>query len=122
ADDSLLDDDLGVFERLLDVAAVLVKVEGDVVGPLRVDCGGAGGDRLLRIGDGGQNVVLHFDKIGRVACDVAVGSNDNGHGVASVVHAVLREEVMVRDAKSGQRSGAGDRAEVCNIGAGEDRY
>ena len=107
-----LHDDLGVAEGLVGVAAFLVEGEGDVVGPLGMHGGRARGDGLLGIGDGGQCFVIDFDEVGGVARDVAVGGDHHGDGMADVVDAILRQQMMMRHAQSGQRGGAGYGAQM----------
>ena len=96
------------------------KVNGDVVGPFGVDGGSAGRERLFRIGDGGQGFVFHFDQVGRVGGDIAVGGDHDGDGMAGEVDAVLREEMMLRDAEAGQGSGTRHFAEMLHVSARED--
>ena len=52
AGDALLEDDVGFGEGFVDVAALLVEGEGDVVGPFGMHGGRAGGEGLFGIGDG----------------------------------------------------------------------
>ena len=94
AGDALLDDDFGFGEGLLGIAAFLVVSEGDVVGPLGMDGGRAGGERFFGIGDGGERFVIHFDQVERVGGDVAVGGDDDGDRVADEIDAVLGQNGM----------------------------
>ena len=68
--------------------------------------------RLFGIGDGGENIVIDFHEIGGVAREVAIGGDDDGHGMAHEIDAVGRQNVMVRHAQAGQRRAAGNRADV----------
>ena len=52
AGDALLDDDFGFGKGFVGVAALLVKVEGDVVGPFGMHGGRARRERFFGIGDG----------------------------------------------------------------------
>ena len=103
ADDALLHDHVGLGERLLRVAAFLVKRERDVVGPLRMHGGRARRERFLRIGHRGLRLVVDFDQLSAVARDVAVGGDHHGHRMPDEVDAVDRQDVMVRHAQSRQR-------------------
>jgi len=98
AGDALFDHDLGVAESLGSVAAFLVEGEGNVVGPFGMYGGGAGGEGLFGVGDGGQGLVIDLDEIGGVGRDVAVGGDDDGHGMSDEVDAVAGQQVVVRHA------------------------
>ena len=121
ADDALFHHDIGVAERLCDVAAILVIRERDVVGPLGMNGGSAGRERLLGVGDGAQRLVFDLDGIGGVAREIAVGGHYDGDRVAAEIDAILRQQVMVRHAQSGQGGAAGHGTQILDIGAGEDR-
>ncbi len=121
AGDALAHDDVGVAKRLFRVAALLVEGERDVIGPLGMHGRGARGDGLLGVGDGLEFLVVHFHKIRGVARDVAVCGHYHGYGMAHVVDPVLREEMMMRHAQSGEGRGAGHGAQMLHVFAGEDR-
>ena len=97
ADDALLDDDVGLCEGLVDVAAFLVEREGDIIRPLRMHRVRPGRERLFGIGNGVFDIVIDFDQIDAVARDVAIGRDDYGYGVTDEIHAVDRQHVMMRD-------------------------
>ena len=76
-------------KALVDVAAFLVKREGDVVGPLGMDGMGAGLPALFRIGDRMVRSRSRLRSVRRrVARDVTVGGDDDGHGVADEIDAI----------------------------------
>ena len=85
-DDALLDDDVGRFERRVHVAAADRPLETDVVGHVGVELRLSLGGRLLGVDDGRQRLVVDLDGFDRVAGDVAVGRDDDRHGVADVAH------------------------------------
>ena len=115
AGDALFDNDLGVAEGLCGVAAFLVEGEGDVVGPFGMYGRGAGGEGLFGVGDGGKGLVIDLDEVGGVGRDVAIGGDDDGHGMADVVDAVLGQQVVVGHAQAGEGRGAGHGAEGLDI-------
>ena len=100
-------DHVGVAECLVDVAALLVEGERDVVGPLGMHRRGAGRERLFGVGDGGQVFVIDFHQVGGVARDVAVRGDHDGHRMADVVDAVLRQQMMMRHAQPGSDAAHG---------------
>jgi hypothetical protein len=59
------------------------------------------GERLLRIGDGGQRFVIHFDEIDGIAGDVAVGGDHDGDRMTDEVGAIDGENVVVRTRRPG---------------------
>ena len=65
-DDPLLDDHVGGAEGGVRVAPFDVPLEADVVRNVRVELGLALLRRLLGVGDVGQGVVVHFDRVGGV--------------------------------------------------------
>ena len=121
AGDALLDDHFGFGERLVDVAAVLVVVECRVIGPFRMYGGGARREGFLWIGDRGQRLPFHFDRFGGVARDVAIGGNDHGNRMADEVHAIDRQDIVMRNTQAGQGSAARHGADFFGVFSGEDR-
>ena len=65
--------------------------------------------RRLRVDHGGQFLVLDRDRVGGVAREVAVGGDDDGHGLAHVAHLVGGDGVVVG---SGEGGADGHGAEV----------
>src|SRR5262249_41450957 len=120
AGDALLDDDFGFGKGFLGLAAFLVVGEGDVVGPLGMDRGGARGDGFFGIGDGGEGLPIDLDEIDAVGCDVAVGGDDYSDRVADEVDAILSEDGVVGDAKAREGGAAGDGTDRSDVGSGEN--
>ena len=67
-----------------------------------------------------SGLVIDLDEVGGVGRDVAIGGDDDGHGMADEVDAVLGQQVVVRHAEAGEGRGAGHGAEGLDIVAGED--
>src|SRR5205823_6206534 len=97
----------------------LVVIESDVIRPLGGDGRSAGRDRFFRIGDGLGRLVIDFDQVHRVGCNVPVGGDDYGDGVSDEVDAVLGQDGVVRHAQAGERGSAGDGADRFDVGSGE---
>ena len=122
-DDPLLDDDVGVGERLLDVPAAahrplvgLVRAERRVDEDLVLQ-------RLLDVDDDGQRLVLDLDVGGGVDDDVLVVADDERDGVADVADAVAGDRPALRglDLDAGRRPGHRQRREqVAHVVAGVD--
>ena len=120
ADDALLDHDVRFGERFVHVAAVLVIGERDVVRPLRMHGRRAFRERLLRIGDGGQNLVIHFNQIGSVAREVTVSRHNHGDRMADEVDAVGREDGMRRHPQVRHRNAARHGSHTFDVFASEN--
>ena len=122
-------DMVGLGEGVLDRAAVaLLEDEADIVGRLRPDRGGAGGQGIRGGGDRGKRLVIDLDQLGRVARQVMGPGDDESDIVADQPHPVLAER-QVRRGEHRRAVGlvarhrAGDAAEPgrLDIGMGIDR-
>ena len=83
--------------------------------------GRAGRQRFFRIGDRGQRLPIDLHQIGRVGGDVAVRRHHHGHRMAHEIHAIGRQNVMMRHAQAGQRRAARHRSDVFGVASGEHR-
>ena len=102
AGDALLHHYFGFFKCLFGIAAFLVIGEGNVVRPLGMHRGRAGRQSFFGIGHSGQRLVIHFDQIERVGCDVAVRGDDHGHRMSDEVDTILGQDGVRGHAQPGQ--------------------
>ncbi len=121
AGDALLDNHLGLGERLIDITVFLVVFVSRIVGPFRMHRWRIGRDRLFRIRHGGERLVFHFDQFGGVTSDVAIRGNDDRHGMANEVHAVGRQDMMRRNTQARKRRAARHQTDLFGVLAGEHR-
>ena len=105
--DALLDDDLGVPERGVDVAAGDRPVKGLVVGNVGVELGGARLECGLRVGDRWQRLVLDIDELERVVGLTRRFGHDDGHDVADIADGVARDGLVAGDLQAGIRQQPG---------------
>jgi hypothetical protein len=75
---TLLDDDVGLSERLLDIPMLVTGVQRDIVLQRRVELGRAFLHRLFRIDDRGQWLVLDLDGSSRVIGAIPFGCQHDG--------------------------------------------
>ena len=122
-------DVVGLGEGVLDrVPVALLEDEADIVGRLRPDRGGAGGQGIRGGGDRGKRLVTDLDQLGRVARPVMGPGDDESDIVADQPHPVLAER-QVRRGEHRRAVGlvarhrAGNAAEPrrLDIGMGIDR-
>jgi len=106
----LRDDDLGRVERLIGLAGVAGLPVPDVVGLLlavRADQRSVRLQRLDRVHDGGQRLVLDVDQRDGVGGDVAVGGDDGGDLLRLVDHTVHRQDHLLVAHQGGHPGEAG---------------
>ena len=84
--DGLADRYGGISERRVGVAAGGHPVERLVVGGVLMELGRDVAQRILRVDDGGQRLVVNLDQLQRVLGLVAVLRHHHGHSVAYVAH------------------------------------
>ena len=119
-DEAALHDDVRVRERRLDVAAqrpLVNLVRAEVVVHERGAL-----ERLLRVDDRGQRVVVDEHVLGGVDHRVAVAADDDGDRVADVLHRVLRQRPVDGrgDLDAGRHPGEREAGLEVEVGAGED--
>ncbi len=102
-DDPVLDHDVGVGERRVDVAAGNGPVERDVLRNAVVELRRACLRRALRIDDGRKRLVVDIDQIHGVLRLIPALGHDNGDAVADVADDVLCQDRIRTDAKIGVR-------------------
>ena len=73
-------------KRLLHVAEIPVVFDAHVVWPVVVDNGGALFERLLRVEDAGQLLVVDFDKLARLLGDILICGCDRRHSLMEIAH------------------------------------
>ena len=123
-DDPVADDDLGVRERLVDVAA-----PGDV--PVERLIARNVGVQLRRVVPGGrfwigyrrQRLVVDLDQVERVVGLIPILGDDRRDDVAGVADDVLRDHLVTGDLEVGvgQQPRAGHRLQLAlDVGAGVD--
>ena len=89
-----LDDDLGVRERRVDVAAGDRPVKRALFGTSSCSCGAPGLHGFLGIDDGRQRLVVDVDELERIVRLMRRLGDDDGDDVADVADGVLRERVI----------------------------
>ena len=116
------DDAVCVREGGVDVAAAGDRVGvGDVRLEIRVRERRAALHRFFRVGHGRQRIVVHVDRVDGVARDVRIAGDDDRDGVADEVHAVARQDRVLRRLEI--RNGGGARHQAArrvDVGAGQD--
>ena len=118
--DAFADDDIGGFKGRVGIAPFDVEGKGNVVVVLGVNFDGAVLERFLGVGDRVGRLVFDLDLVDGVLCHIAVTCDDRRDRVADVIHAVLRQDRMVRYAQRRHRAGAGNRADFLDVLAGID--
>ena len=121
-DNPFLDDDLGVPERRVDVAAGHHPVEGLVVRHISVQLRRTGSESQLRIGHRRQRFVLDLDEIERVVRLIDGLGHDDRDDVADVADRFGADGFVHRDlqVRVRQQPGARDRFERRDIPARVD--
>jgi hypothetical protein len=96
--DPELDDEVRRFEGLFALGDLTaLRVVGDVVAELLVEHGRILAGRLLRIDGRVERIGVDLDRLGRVACGVAIACDDDGDGLADVADLADREHGVLRD-------------------------
>ena len=98
----LPDDEVRLLERSVQIAVGQRPGESDVGAHVRVGQGRILRKRRLRIAHDRQRVVIHFDQIERVGCDVAVRGDDHGHRMSDEVDTILGQDGVRGHAQPGQ--------------------
>jgi hypothetical protein len=121
--DRVLDDDLGVGERLVDAVGLVGEDERDVRVELLVDLRRPVGQRRLGRDDRGKRVVRHLDRSRGVGRRVAVGRDHDRDGLARVAHAALRQRRAHRvHHVAGRVRGARHAGRELEVVARQDRH
>ena len=121
-DDALLDDEVGLRERRVDVAAADRPVERFVVRNIRMQLRRARFVRRHRIDDRGQRLVVDVDELERVVRLIRRFGDDDADDVADVADEVARAAAVCRhlQVRVGQQPRARHRLQRVNFRAGED--
>jgi hypothetical protein len=118
----VLDDDVGLRERVVDVVGLVREDERDVRVELLVDRRRPVGQRLLGRDHGRERAVGDLDHGRRVGGGVAVGGEHDRNRLARVAHAALRERRAHRVHHLAGRVGrARDAGRELQVVAGENR-
>src|SRR5262249_10296091 len=97
---SILDDDVGLGECLLDVAALDVDDHGDVALLVVVDERRAGLHRLIGVEDARQLLPVDLDEIERLFGGVAVDRGDGGDFLADVAYLADGEGILIGEERA----------------------
>ena len=105
-DDALLDDPVGVSKCRIHVAAGHRMRVGDVRLAIRMGFRRALLDRLFRIHDHRKRIVVHDDRVERVARDIRIRGDDDRDGVPDEVDPIAGKRGVLRRVRAGQLGSA----------------
>ena len=97
------DDVVGLLQRGLEVAPVELARPDEVRAGLVVEDAGVLVERMLRVDDDGERLVLDLDELGGVARELARARGDHGHGIPQVAHLAHGEGVVLDLGARGDR-------------------
>jgi len=113
---------VGGGQSARNVAVLEVSPEERVVGQLVVDSRRARRERGFGIGDDGQRLVGHADRIERVFSAVCVGRDHGHHGLAGEADLAARQRWPVRRLVAGTAHRGPDGPRRREIGGGDHGF
>ena len=105
------DDVVGLLERGLEVAPVeLARTRSGSSRPRRGGAAASVVERVLRVDDDGERLVVDLDELGGVARELARARGDRGDRIAEVAHLADRERVVLDSSPAAARAGRTGRS------------
>ena len=124
--DPLLENDLSLGEDGVDVAGGKRGVPPDVIGSIALHQRAARRHRLLHVHDGWERLVVDYDQLGCIVCEVSILSDHHRDRLAGVGDLVCRDGELLGHLLLVGDKGVADRQrpedDAFEVGGGEHRH